>query len=269
VVFLAYVLLLGLVGILTAAEMATFSARQERMVQVTNGGDRRGTVVLAYQRSPVSFLSAAQWLATAATFAIGSMNSSHLQPLAESWLTDLGLQPRHADLAAFSGILVVVTIISLIFTNVAPKQWAFVHANEFAVTVAMPMRWLIQILAPISWVVAASSAGLLRLVNVKKSTPPAITEADIKTMIGQGQRSGDIEAREGDIVRRALELSDIGVADAMTPRDRIQWVDSSWTKPEIDLKIKESGRSLLPVCRGSLDRCEGIIRTRDWLATPD
>ncbi|HMS56297.1 MAG TPA: CNNM domain-containing protein, partial [Fimbriimonadaceae bacterium] len=67
--------LLALVAVLTAVEMATFSARPERMRQANDAGDRRGAMVMVYQRSPIPFITAAQVLTTLATFMTGLITS--------------------------------------------------------------------------------------------------------------------------------------------------------------------------------------------------
>ncbi len=262
---LAILALLTVISLLTAAEMATFSARKERMVQVAEAGDRRGMLVIAYQRSPASFLSAGQWLATAATITLGSVNSEWLQPPTEAWLRRIGLTKDASETAAFIGILILVTLVSLVFTNVAPKQWAFVRANEIAIKASRVMRWIIRLLAPFSYIVTVATKAILRLFKVTPDEKMRVTEQDIAALIGEGERAGAIHRHEGEIVRRALALSDVSVDDVMTPRDKIRWIDEYWPAKRIDEEIRASGRSLLPVCRGSLDHCTGILRARDWL----
>jgi len=263
--YVAILALLAVISMLTAAEMATFSARKERMVQATEAGDRRGTLVIAYQRSPASFLSAAQWLATAATITLGSVNSEWLQPPVELWLQRQGLTEDAAETTAFLAILTFITLISLIFTNVAPKQWAFVRANEIALKSSRPMRWIIRLLAPLSFIVTIATKAILKLFHVTPDEKMRVTEQDISSLIIEGERAGAIHRDEGQIVRRALALSDISVDEIMTPRDQIVWVDEYWPAKKMDEVIRTSGRSLLPVCRGSLDNCVGILRARDWL----
>jgi putative hemolysin len=255
-------------ALLTAAEMATFSARPERMRQVAESGDRRGRLVLAYQRSPVSFLAAGQVIATAAALGIGAIMQARIVPWLSAWMGGfLALERRQLDATSSTVALIGFTILALILTNVVPKQIGFDHADDVAVFFARPFRLLIKLTRPIAWIVTVTSQVFEKAVNRRVVRGSRVTESDLLTLVAEGIRIGALDERETGFVKRALRLSDWQVTHVMTPIDRIEGVDANWDPQRVDRAVRESRHSYLPVYSGSMDRPIGVLRARDWLSS--
>lgn len=164
--FVVILLLFGILAALTAIEMATFSARKERMVQARDAGDRPGTMVNSFQRAPSIYLAAIQLLVTAANFVLGAMIGSNLEAptrqILKSWLPDFRFT------AELSWTLAVgcTTILALIFTNVLPKQIGFVRANELALKSAPVMRAWIRLSWPITSLIRWATVLLAKVLRV-------------------------------------------------------------------------------------------------------
>lgn len=87
-----------------------------------------------------------------------------------------------------------------------------------------------------------------------------MTEEEIHAMIDEGEESGVIETVERDMVRNVFRLDDRQVGSLMTPRGDIDWIDLE-DALEVNIeKIRNSKRSRLPVCVGSLDDVKGFAR---------
>jgi putative hemolysin len=269
-VFVVLGLLFVLTALLTAAEMATFSARPERMRQCAESGDRRGTLVLAYQRSPVSFLSAGQVLATAAAFVTGALIQSHIAPPIIAWLgTFLHWTVPQLEALGSTVALILMTIVALILTNVVPKQIGFDHADKVAIFFSSPFRLLIRLTRPIAWLVTVTSQVFERAVNRRNRLGARVTEADLLTLLAEGIRIGALDHREARFVRHALRLSDLTMKDVMTPIDQVEAIDALWPMNRIIEAVHASDHSFLPVFEGDLDHPMGVLKARTWLAVQD
>jgi putative hemolysin len=110
-----------------------------------------------------------------------------------------------------------------------------------------------------------STNVVLRVLGVKPSTEPPVTEDEIKIMIEQGKQAGVFEKTEQDMVERIFRLSDRRVYTLMTQRADIIWLEVD-DAPETVQEKAASGRSRYPVCEGSLDRIRGIVKMKDLLA---
>lgn len=263
---LGIVLLLVLLGVMTMAEMATFSARKERMVQAVDAGDRRGTLVLAYQRSPASYLGPVQLIATAASLVLGALSAEYVQVPITAWLDQFELTTGWKNGLGFALALTLMTVISLVFSNVLPKQVGFVKANEIALAFAPVTRLLIKVARPLAWLVSVATNILYRVFKITPAERLRVTERDIVSLIAEGSRSGGLDGVEAEIVHRTLKLSDICVTSEMSPIDECDWVDPAWGAQRIDAEVRNSDRSLLVVASQRPANVLGVIRARDWLA---
>lgn len=254
-----------LTAILTAVEMATFSARVERMKQADEAGDRRGILVLAYQRSPMHFLAALQLVTTAAAFWSGAlMETSFIYPV-EVWLSSWGVPAKWVAGSASILVLTLMTLVSLIFTNVLPKQIGFIRANEIALSYARAMRWLIKLTRPLGWIVTSSVNAMLKLRRISPDQKHRVTEMDIRSLIKEGAKKGGLDEREQNIVRRALDLSDVLAEQVMTPVSKLEALDVTRGVQECDRMIHKTTHSFIPVYENGWDKTLGVIKARDWL----
>jgi putative hemolysin len=114
-----------------------------------------------------------------------------------------------------------------------------------------------------------STSFVLRLLRVRPSSEPPVTEEEIKVLMAQGTEWGAFEPAELDIVGRVFRLADRHVASVMTPRNEVIWIDLDDEPEARRRRVRESGRSQLPVARGTLDAVEGVLRVKDWLRSED
>jgi putative hemolysin len=258
-------LLLILTAILNTAEMAMFSARPERMRQAMEAGNKSAVLVLAYQRSPASFLTAGQLIGTAISFGIGAILQGEYAGVLVPWL-DSFLQWDISTLETISAAIMVtvVSIIAMIFTNVIPKQIGYDYAEEIALLFARPFRFLTRITRPLTWLVARTTR-ITKSLAIKRSRRARVTEDDILSLLSEGVRLGSINEQETQFVRNALHLSELKVRDVMRPSSEIEAIDINWPQSKIEAKIKGSKHSHLPVYKQSITQPLGLLKVRDWL----
>ncbi|HRK21875.1 MAG TPA: CNNM domain-containing protein, partial [Fimbriimonadaceae bacterium] len=265
VAFLVILILFWLLAVLTSMEMATFSARRERMVQASQSGDRRGTMVNAYQRAPADYLSAIQLLATAANFVIGAMIGVNIeQPLRANldlWMPGFDYRHYVSWALAIGG----TTILALIFTNVLPKHIGFVRANEIALKSAPLIRLWIKATWPITLAVRRTTKLLAAALHIAPDEKFRVTERDIDALLLEGVRAGSLDPTEQAVMRRALRLSDLTVGQAMVPREKLQWLDLDWDGKQIEANIRRHRRSNFPVVKEGIDDVRGVVRAQAWL----
>lgn len=263
--FVLILFLFWLLAVLTSMEMATFSARRERMAQASQSGDRRGTMVNAFQRAPADYLSAIQLIATAANFIIGAMIGVNIElPLRQAlddWFPGFGQRHYVSWILAVGGM----TVLALIFTNVLPKHIGFVRANEIALKAAPIMRGWIKMSWPITLTVRRATKLLAKLLHIAPDEKFRVTEKDIDALLLEGVRSGSLDPTEQAVMRRALHLSEIKIADVMVPREKMQWVDLDWDGKRVEAYFRRYRRSNFPVVKDGPDDVRGVVRVQEWL----
>jgi len=95
---------------------------------------------------------------------------------------------------------------------------------------------------------------------------PLVTEEELKVMIEMGREAGVVAEDELRMLHRIFEFEDTLVKDVMIPRGQIVAIEITQPPEAVLDALIEEGHSRIPVYRGSRDRIEGIIYTRDLLA---
>jgi putative hemolysin len=162
-------------------------------------------------------------------------------------------------------VVLCITYLSLVIGELAPKRLALHSPERIATLVAGPLRVLSSITRPVVWVLGVSTDLVLRLIGIRPSTEPPVTEEEIRVMLRQGTEAGVFEAAEHEMVEGVFRLGDRRINALMTPRREIVWLDGDAPTDQVRQTILESGHSRFPVCQGSLDHVKGIVHSGDLL----
>ena len=157
----------------------------------------------------------------------------------------------------------VTTVLVFIFAETVPKNYAKDMPERWALSAAPSLRVIKYILYPITIIFLGISKLLNRIVVVKEE--PTVTEEELSTIIETSEEDGVLDEDQSELLQSALEFSKTRVADILTLKADVEWLDISLSREEIFERVKKTKFSRLPVCRGSLDRCVGILIVNDYL----
>ena len=128
------------------------------------------------------------------------------------------------------------------------------------------MMALSRVSAPIVTILNKSASVVVRLLRIRPSEEPLVTEEEIKVIMEQGAEAGLIEEAEHETVRRLFRLSDRAVMALMIPRHDIVWLDADAPTEQTMKQVVASSHSRFPVARSSLDDVVGMVKEKDLLA---
>jgi putative hemolysin len=149
--------------------------------------------------------------------------------------------------------------------ELVPKRLAIQNPEKVASNFAQPMLLLTKLLAPVVRFLSFSTNLVLRMIGIRPSLEPPVTEEEIHVLLDQGTQAGVFEEAEQDMVAGVFRLNDRRVYSLMTPRTEILWLDVRDTPDKILKKLDEGPYSRFPVCQGSLDNVLGIVKARKLL----
>ncbi len=253
-----YLVVLGLCvgasGFFSGSETALVGIPKERVHQLADS--RRGRRLEALVAEPERMLST---LLIANNFVniLGASVATILfiSLIGESW------GPWTATL--------VVTAVVLLFGEITPKTLATRHPVTFSLYVAPTIWRLSLVLRPIARVFEAAARLLFRILRIRDAEGPKITEEDIRAMAVLGEREGEIDAAEREIIHSLFHLADRPVRDVMTPRVDVVTLSHPLAMSDVRLAIAATGHSRLPVIREDLDDLVGVLFVKDVLPLPD
>ena len=159
----------------------------------------------------------------------------------------------------------VITVLVIIFGETIPKISAKKNATAFSMSFAYPIRFLMIILRPVTWIVVT-------LVNLITKLLPDIEEEDsdaaleeLHTMIDLAEDEDVIDEDASELVSAAIDFADISASEVMTARVDIIAIDIDDPWEEILRTIDASPYSRIPVYEDSIDHVIGILSLNRFL----
>jgi Mg2+/Co2+ transporter CorB len=157
---------------------------------------------------------------------------------------------------------VIITLVVLIFTDLAPKTLAALRPERVALPSVYILNPLLKLGYPVVWVVNLLANGLLRLVGVSVHARRVeeVSPEELRAIILEAGVL--IPASHQDMLLAILDLEKATVNDVMVPRNKIVGVnlDSDWD--DMVAGLSSSRYTRLPVYRGSLDQVVGMLHVR-------
>jgi putative hemolysin len=264
---LSIVLVLILInGWFVVSEMAIISARKVRLQHLVNQGNKRARIALELANNPSRFLPTVQVGITLMAILSGARGESAVGRLITPLLTSISVPNSYVEPIASVMAIAIVTYLTIVIGELVPKQLALSNPERLSVLVAKPLNLLGWLGSPLSHVLSKTTNFIVKLLGIRPSSDPEVTEEEIRVMIGQGTEAGMFEEAEQDMMERVMNLGDRRVGAMMTPRPDIVWLDIEDPWPINRDKIVTSQYSRFPICKEVLDNVVGVIHVADILS---
>jgi putative hemolysin len=262
---LVILLLIVINGVFVMAEMAVVSSRKTRLQQFANEGSRGARIALDLATQPDRFLATTQIAITLIAILTGAFAERTLTERLSSRIAEMPRFVEYRDTIAFAVVVIAITYVSLVVGELLPKRLALYNPERIGSAMAGFMQFLSRLGAPAVGLISGSTSLMMRLLQLRPTETPPVTEEEIKVMMEQGTEAGVFEEAEHDIVKSIFKLGDRGVSALMKPRRDVVWLDLDDPFPENQKKLASSLYSRFPVAQGSLDNVLGIVQTKDLL----
>ena len=263
--FFIIFLLIILNALFVMSELAIVSSRKVRLQQSANQGDKGARIAIKLANDPNNFLAAAQIGITLIAIISGAFGEKTISDFIEPLLQQIPILHPYSEGLAFGIAVLTITYLTLILGELVPKRLALNSPESIARTVAAPMNVLSKMTAPIIYLLSRSTELVLKLLGVRPSDEPQVTEEEIKVLIEQGTEAGMFEQAEEDIMKRVFQLGDRRVSAIMTPRVDIIWLDLEDPYDEHLKTLRDESHARFPVCQDGLDNLLGLVQAYDLL----
>ncbi|GAB3974405.1 hemolysin family protein [Plantactinospora veratri] len=257
----ALVLFLVLVNAaFSGSEMALVSLR-ESQIQRLERQSRGGRVLAKLARDPNRFLATIQIFITLANFLA---SAAAAVSLAAPLVPLLGFLGSAAEPASVILVTVLLTFVSLVLGELAPKRIAMQRAEGWSLVVARPLDMLAAFSRPAVWLLSKSTNVVVRLTGADpEGGPEEVTAEELREMV-TAQRG--LSAEHRTIISGAFEIADRILREILVPRGQVVTLRADLPTAAARRQLAESGHSRAPVVtRGGLDDVLGIVHLRDLL----
>jgi len=157
---------------------------------------------------------------------------------------------------------VLLTIVVIVFCELAPKIYAAANPEGVALHAAGIYRVLVLVTRPVLWLTNHMAYGFLRLFGVKRAaqSSQALSAEELRTVVTEA--APVIPAGHRQMLLSILDLGRITVNDIMIPRQEIAGIDVSESWEDILDRLKQTPHTRLPVYERELDNLLGLLHMK-------
>ena len=157
----------------------------------------------------------------------------------------------------------LLTILILVFGEITPKSLATRYSERISLFVAPPLLFFMRLIYPLVWMFGHFTGWVHRMTGSKGD--PTVTESELISMLGHGEKEGAIEHGEREIIERVFEFHDLKVRDVMTPLREIFALDGSQSVADALPKVAKKSFSRIPLYDGDRDNLYKVLYLRDLI----
>lgn len=266
---LAALLTLG-TGLFVASEFALVNTdRTELESRQANGEKRLRLPILAVKRTS-THLSAAQLGITLTTLLTGFLAEPAISSLLSPWLTGLGLGESTVSVLGAVIALTIATLISFLFGELVPKNMALsVPIGTLKAIAIFQITFTYLFYFIIIFLNNTGNFFVRRFgVEPKEELSAARSAEELSSLVMRSASLGSLEENTATLLSRTLRLAELNASEIMTPRPKMNYLDSKQSAADVIVLSIDSGHSRFPVTGEDIDDIIGAVHLKHALAVP-
>ncbi len=234
-------------------EIALLSLREGQLARLEERS-AAGRALARLAREPNRFLSTIQIGITLAGFLASATAAVSLaEPLVEP-LAFLGGAARPASIVL---VTLVLTFVTLVLGELAPKRLAMQRAERWGLVAARPLSVVARLTAPAVWLLSHATDLTVRVLGGDPEQGRAdVTEEEIRDLVADLPDYTDEQRR---MIDGALEVADRTLRQVLRPRTRVVALRADMTVEDAVHRLAEVGHSRAPVFTEDLDDAEAVV----------
>lgn len=252
------IVLIILNAVFAGSEMALVSLRESQLQRLESKG-RRGRALVKLARDPNRFLATIQIGITLAGFLA---SAAAAVSLADPLIEPLSFLGSAAQPMAIVLVTLVLSYVTLVFGELAPKRIAMQRAEGWGLLAARPLTVLAQLARPVVWGLSHSTNLAVRLLGGDPSrTGEDVTEEELRDMVAAQPGLTD---QHRAILSGAFEISGRTLQEIVQPRRDVFVLDPDTPCLDALRDLAGSNHTRAPVAPHlDLDGFVGVVHLRD------
>lgn len=250
--YIVLLVLLLLSGFFSSSETGLMAINKYRLRHLANMGHRGAKLAQILLRKPDRLIG------------LILLGNNLVNIMAASIATIIGIR-----LFGTNGVWIAslaLTVVILIFSEVAPKTLAAVHPERVAFPASFILYPLLKVLYPVVWLVNGMANLVLKPFKVHTNVElmEHLNREELRTLVKEGGKQ--IPDDHQRMLVNILDLEQATIEDVMIPRQDIVGIDLDDDWDEILLQLTQTVYTRMPVYRDSIDQVEGLLHIRTVIA---
>ena len=255
-------------GFFVAAEFALVRVRGSQIELKAKTGSRVAKLTRSIMANLAGYLAATQLGITIASLGLGIIGEGVFTNVVLNFLALFGLQVTSGVVITVSKVLafVFITMLSIVFGELAPKTLAIQRSVRTALAVSAPLRIFFVVFRPLIWVLNTFATFILNALGVSPVQGETHhSSEELQYLLEQGKETGALDSTEHELIQNVFDFNERVVKNIMVPRTKISAVDINTDKEELLEILITEGYSRLPVYDDVIDKIVGIVHAKDIL----
>lgn len=269
VAILLALLLVGLNAFFVATEFAIVKVRETRLVELSRRGNRAAAVAEKVVARLDTILSATQLGITFASLGLGWVGEPAFARLFEAGLGRLPfLHHAVAQTASLTTAFLFITVLHIIFGELAPKSLAIQRPEATTLFVARPIVWFSRVFYPVIWTLNTLANMVVRWLRLSPdaSEEKGHSEEELQILLTRGHAGQAVGRVRQRLLQNVFTFGRRTARQIMIPRADVAFLSVRRPFAELLSQAQSAGHTRFPVCDGELDNVLGIAHIKDLWA---
>jgi len=250
--YIVLFVLIVLSGFFSSSETGLMAINKYRLRHLANMGHRGAKLAQVLLRKPDRLIG------------LILLGNNLVNIMAASIATVIGIR-----LFGSNGVWIaslILTVVILIFSEVAPKTLAATHPERVAFPASFILYPLLKLCYPVVWLVNGLANLVLKPFRVHTDVElmEHLNREELRTLVKEGGKQ--IPDDHQRMLVNILDLEQATIEDVMIPRQDIVGIDLEDDWEEILLQLTSTVYTRMPVYRDSIDQVEGLLHIRTVIA---
>ncbi|SKB67340.1 hemolysin family protein [Daejeonella lutea] len=256
-------------GFFVAAEFALVKVRASQIEIKAKSGSRVAKIAKHMTQHLDGYLAATQLGITLASLGLGWVGEEVMTDIVTRFFHLVNIDTSTAVATNIGHVLAfaIITILHIVFGELAPKSLAIQRPIGTTMGVALPLHFFYLVFRPFIWLLNGFANFILRLLGISTigGHEAHHSSEELQYLLDQGKESGALENNEHELIKNVFDFNERVVKNIMVPRTKISGIELNTPHRELlDLIIHE-GYSRIPVYDETIDKIVGIVHAKDTL----
>ncbi len=253
-------------GFFVAAEFAIVKVRSSQISLQAGTRSKRAAETII--KNLDGFLAATQLGITLASLGLGWIGEGVVSKIILNAMHGIGfsLSEEAAHRIAFPVAFVLITILHIVFGELAPKSVAIRYPTSTTLAVSIPLKVFYFIFRPFIILLNGLANRILKLIGIQPIHEHEVhSEEELKLIIAESLEGGKFEASERELIQNVFEFDNRVVKQIMVPRVKMFGIKLQSTLSEAVQVVLKEGYSRYPVYDSNLDTIAGVVYAKDLM----
>ena len=254
-------------GFFVAAEFAIVKVRASQIEIKAKTGSRVGKMAKNILHHLDGYLAATQLGITLASLGLGVVGEKVMHEIIHDSLANFGVGEALITTISTAIAFSVITIMHIVFGELAPKSLAIQRPVATTLFVAIPLQLFYILFRPFIWVLNGLAIVILKPfgINAAGAHESLHSNEELQYLLDQGKESGALEDNEHELIKNVFDFNERVVKNIMVPRTKISGIELDTPIDEVIDRIISEGYSRMPVYDDVIDKIIGVVHAKDVL----